>query len=270
MSKINHKLIVEKLLEVCKICNQILLKNFQNLQSKDIFYKDSDREICTEFDLEIERTIKKFLSENFKKSKFISEESFDKNDETDFSKEELVFIIDPIDGTSNFVNGLEFFCISIAVMSFGEFIGGIVSAPILGKIFYGIKDIGAFLEDLKCAKTKKLIFYSDDQQNRQEKNQKKYLIACSFSFANTLRKTISFRILGSIALSISYCSNSVFDGFVCPSCKIWDFAGGIGILNSMNFPIFLKEINKKKKIFQIAVHRDIIELEKLVEFFDSN
>jgi fructose-1,6-bisphosphatase/inositol monophosphatase family enzyme len=139
----------------------------------------------------------------------------------------------------------------------------------LNKVFYGIKDIGSFLKNLRTEKIIKLEYNENCIENNKNKNEKKDLIGCSTIFAKKLKKKISSRIIGSIGISIAYCSDSTFDGFFCPSCKIWDFAGGIGILNSMNFPIFLKEINQEKKIFQVAVHRDQEELQKFIELFNE-
>jgi myo-inositol-1(or 4)-monophosphatase len=240
-NQLDYQFILQKLLEIIKITDQILITNFQNLKNKQVFYKDFGKEICTSIDLEIQKILLKNLQEIFPDAKFISEENYENENLFEYKKEKLIFIIDPIDGTSNFVNGLEFFGTSIGIMSFGELIGGIVSAPILKKIFYGIKQIGAFLKnhDFVQNLSEKFLEYNQNQSSKI-KNQSKQILSCSSSMMNKINGKASLRMLGSIALSISYCSDLTFDGFICPYCKIWDFAGGIGILKSMNFPCYMK------------------------------
>jgi myo-inositol-1(or 4)-monophosphatase len=265
---LNKKLILNKILELAEICNQILLKNFKKINLQNIFYKDDYDEICTSIDFEINDLCKEFLQKNFYYANFISEEDPDiiniQKDLHSILKNDLVFIIDPIDGTSNFVNGFELFCFSLGIVSRSEFIGGVVIMPLLNKTIYGIKNIGAFI---KNHITNEIFDLKIENFDNLIKNQKKYVLSCSSRIQNNiLNKTMSFRVLGSIAISIAYCANLIFDGFFGKRCKIWDFAGGVGILNSMNFPIYIKKTHNSE-YFNVAAHYDKNELNKLINLF---
>ena len=165
-----------------------------------------------------------------------------------------MFLIDPIDGTSNYIYGLKEFGFSIGVMSFGEIIGGVVIAPILNEIFYGMKDCGAFY------KKNDTIYKIDDIRKSLITKNHKYLIGTTYPCINLvynkLSKRISVRIIGCVSITICYALIGKFDGFVSNSAKIWDVAGAIGIAKNMTDLHLFMKFNSVKNNYSIAMHRE--------------
>lgn len=265
-----QKYLLEKMIEISKICQKILIDNFLQLKKEDIFYKN-DIEICTKIDLQIQEKNKQFLSQFFPEALIICEEESEESNLC-LKNLEFAFIIDPIDGTSNFINGLEFFAYSIGLVINGKIIGGCVCHPMSDKLFCGIEDEGAFI--ISNNKTEKInpIDKTNENNHIKHTNQKKQLITSTFpglnSIAKKLSKPISFRILGSIALSVTYCVNQTFDGFFGQNCKIWDIAGGIGIIHSAGYQYCLKYPEKITQDFQLAIHNEFSQIEKMAYFFE--
>ena len=261
--KNDHSFILEKILKVANLASNILMKDFLILQKDKVFYKENNTEIVTQIDLDIHDLTINFLKEFFPKAKFISEENSDNHQNEEFDKiiEELVFIIDPIDGTSNYIYGLDQFCFSLGVMSFGELIGGVVISPITKETFYGMKNCGAFYQ-----KDENITLIDDIYDNLITKNHK-YLIGTTYPCINLiydkLSKKISVRILGSVAMTICYAMIGKFDGFVSNSAKIWDIAGAIGVSSNIKkFNLFMK-YNSEKDKYVMAIHRIPDQLEIL-------
>jgi myo-inositol-1(or 4)-monophosphatase len=272
MSSINEQFLLERIIEMINPISEILKNNFLSLKEDKIFYKENETEIVTQIDLDINHYTINFLKKFFPNACFISEENlpyynytnnsnnnahknnfFDINDELNI-KEELIFIIDPVDGTSNYAYGLNQFCFSLGVMSYGKMIGGIIIAPLTKEIFYGMRNCGAFYQ------------FEDKIQNINEiysnltKKNHKYLIGTTYPCINLvynkLSKRISVRIIGSIALTICYALIGKFDGFISNSSKIWDIAGAIGIASNIkNFHLFIKFYSEKNK-YSLAIHRE--------------
>ena len=261
--KNNHYFILEKILKVANLASDALMQDFLILQKDKVFYKENNTEIVTQIDIDIHDLTIGFLKEFFPKAKFISEENSEnhQNEQFEENKAELVFIVDPIDGTSNYIYGLDQFCFSLGVMSFGELIGGIVISPVTKEIFYGMKDCGAFYQ-----KDETILPINDIYDNLITKNHK-YLIGTTYPCINLiydkLSKKISVRILGSVAMTICYALIGKFDGFVSNSAKIWDIAGAIGIAsNIQGLNLFIK-YNSEKDKYVIAIHRIPDQLEIL-------
>ena len=260
-----YQFILEKIIECAELASHILQKDFLMLQQDRIFYKDVGTEVVTQSDLDIHNLTIKFLKDCFPEAIFISEED-DKYTHTDDvfkTTEELIFIIDPLDGTSNYIYGLNQFCFSLGVMSFGEMIGGIIMSPMTDEVFYAMKDCGAFYK-----KNKKIENIEEIYANVVTKNHK-YLIGTTYPcinlIYNKLSKKISVRIIGSVALTIGYALIGKFDGFVSNSAKIWDIAGAIGIASNMkDLNIFIRFDNKTNK-YSMGVHREQQQFQILKE-----
>lgn len=261
---IDYNLIADKLSEVSEIIKVFLTQNYLRLSQKDILYKDDKKEIVSEIDIAIEKRIVQFLTEFFPSAKFIGEESYISSMKTEGN--ELTFIIDPIDGTSNYVYGIGYFALSIGVKHSDEFVGGIVVAPMLNESFLAIKNC------LSVYKYNQNISSIEDFSKNQHSHASKYLIGTTYPCVNTiigkLSKKISVRIFGSIAITFCYALVGKLDGFISNCAKIWDIAGGLGIANALGLKYFLK-YNAEKDSYLIIFHRDLSELEKLRRLFDE-
>lgn len=126
-------------MEAVESASKIVLKGFEG--TKHVDTKSASWDLVTEYDSKTEELLIKTLSEAFPDHKFIGEETASKTKLTD----EPTWIIDPIDGTTNFVHGIPYCCISIGLAISREVVIGIVSCPPLNQIFTAIKGRGAFL-----------------------------------------------------------------------------------------------------------------------------
>lgn len=152
---------------------------------------------------------------------FIAEES-----EDIYRKENYNWVIDPLDGTTNFIFNLPFFCTSVALMQNEKVVLGVIFDPVHNECFYATIGEGAFLNGLpiKVSKTKELIRslvatgFPYDDFNRVEE----YI-----HFLGTLtQKTKGIRRLGSAALDLAYVACGRFDTFYEYGLNAWDVAAG--------------------------------------------
>lgn len=262
--KLNY--ILEKMLEIADIASETLLKNFLKLSKADISYKN-ELDICTLIDLNIERKTIEFLKQFFPHALFISEEE---NNSIEIDpKVEYSFIVDPIDGTSNYVRGIEYFAFSIGFAYYGKIIGGVVYAPVLGRKFYGMAGAGAFYSGDLCEAVA-----IDEYYKKSQEGTCKYLIGTTYPCINLiyekLSKRVSVRIIGSIAITICYALAGKLDGFTSNCCKLWDIAGALGIAYAADSNLIYR-YKTERKLYAVIAHRDEKEMEimKRVINFDS-
>ena len=136
------------------------------------------------------------------------------------------WIVDPIDGTVNFLHGIPHFAISIAYMTEGEIVSGITFDPIKNEIFYAEKNNGAFFNNQRIRVSKK--------NNIND---------CLFVTGDNVNKEIGlpFRKSGCAALDLAYVAAGRYDGYFQHGLSLWDIAAGIilvkeagGITNEIN------------------------------------
>ncbi len=139
------------------------------------------------------------------------------------------WIVDPLDGTMNYVHGVPQFAVSIALECDGEMLAGVIYDPCLDECFAAEAGRGATLngKPIRCSKTQTL---------------KQALVVASFPagiqaghpeierFARILVTSQSLRRTGSAAINLSYIAAGRFDGYWATSTKIWDVAAGFLIL----------------------------------------
>jgi len=160
---------------------------------------------------------------------FITEE-----DTVDDEAKEYTWIIDPLDGTTNYLNRLPHFAISIALMQNDILLAGVVYDPSMDECFHAIKDKGAFLNDTPIHVSKK-------------KNLSNALIVTGFPYTNTydieaymrivkywLRNTRGIRRLGSAALDLVYVAAGRLDAYYEATLNQWDLAAGALIVKEAN------------------------------------
>ena len=176
-------------------------------------------------DKEAERRLVEELGKIIPGSGFIAEENPSLNRSENFN-----WIIDPLDGTTNFLHGVPVFSVSVALMYNEELIAGIVYEINRDECFYAWKDGGAFLNDKKISVS-------------ESKTLGDSLIATGFPyydyervepFVETLKhfmkNTRGIRRFGSAALDLAYVACGRFDGFYEYSLNAWDVAGGAFIV----------------------------------------
>lgn len=126
----------------------IALKHFK--KDPEVWYKGQGRSPVSEADIEIDQYLKSMLLEARPDYGWLSEEIED--DLARLSKN-LVFVVDPIDGTRAFIAGTDQWCVSIAVVANGRPIHGVLYAPVQNVIYKASKDMGSFINGNSISKT---------------------------------------------------------------------------------------------------------------------
>ncbi len=193
---------------------------------KQLQYKASISDLVTEVDKGSEQMIRNLISTHFPDHAFLGEESADGGITIEEAKEkEYVWIVDPIDGTTNFVHGFPFYCVSIALAHYGEVIVGVVYDPSNDEMFVAEKGKGAYMHGRKMQ-------VAADEQLRVS------LIASGFpANANAVRnlkvietllpRVRNIRTTGSAALHLAYVATGRISGFIEYGLSVWDMAAGI-------------------------------------------
>ena len=201
--------------------SKVLIRDFGEIEKLQVS-KKGPTDFVTNSDIKTERIIIDELKKARPFYSIISEENGE-----EFNKDkDNTWIIDPIDGTVNFLHGIPHFAISIALKSKDEIISGLIFDPIKNEIFFAEKNGGAFLNNHRLKVSKKNNI-NDCLFATGGKN--------SFSFDLSIRKT------GCAALDLAYVASGRYDGFFQNELNIWDIAAGVllvkeagGIINKIN------------------------------------
>ena len=184
--------------------------------------KKGPRDFVTKTDKRVENIIIEELSKTKKNYSFLSEE-IGKIKNKD---EENIWIIDPIDGTTNFLHGVPHFAICIALQSNKEIVSGLIFDPIKDEMFFAEKNKGSYLNNQRLRVSKKNIL--DD---------------CLFSsnYKGVKFSNFNLRYTGCAALDLAYVAAGRFDGFFQNDINLWDVAAGSlmvkeagGVVNDLN------------------------------------
>lgn len=184
-----------------------------------ISYK-SRNNIVTDVDKASEAMIIKMISAKFPKHSFLAEESLASGNESSYR-----WIIDPLDGTSNFARSFPFFCVSIALEHGGALLAGVVYDPMRNELFHASRGGGAYLnkKTIRVSKVKKLAdgFLATGFSYKKSKRFESLV-----SFKRFLMRTMAVRRAGSAALDLAYVACGRFDGFWEMDLNPWDSAAG--------------------------------------------
>jgi myo-inositol-1(or 4)-monophosphatase len=139
---------------------------------------------------------------------------------------EALWCVDPIDGTSNFVGGLPYFCISVALLRHGKPDLGVVYAPALGEMFYASAGHGAFLNGMRLP----VVSYAPSMQDGVGAIDFKRLTRKLAIALATESPYYSQRNFGASALEWCYLAAGRFDLYLHGGQHLWDYAAGLLIL----------------------------------------
>ena len=201
--------------------SKALIRDFGEIEKLQVSVKGPSN-FVTNADIKAEKIIIEELMKAKKNYSIISEEDGSKIN----SDSENVWIIDPIDGTSNFLHGIPHFAISIALKSNNEIISGLIYDPIKDEMFYAEKNSGAFFNNQRIKVSKK-----------------KEIENCLFATGGKEKVISDFitRKTGSAALDMAYVAAGRYDGYFQNNLNLWDVAAGIiiikeagGIINEIN------------------------------------
>lgn len=217
---------------------EILLKYQKNKHALSITDKGMHG-IASDADEASEKFIIGEILKKYPSHSVLAEEDHSKDGKNNYElakKSEFCWVIDPLDGTNNFVNGIPIFAVSICLLHKGEPLVGLVYNPLSGESFLAGKGHGAYLTDFRINPLKKYVL-------KNNKNTKK-MGDCIFSPApvyhlknrferqlSTFKKNITgaraVRRLGSAALELCYVACGNFDGYWEQGLKPWDVAAAL-------------------------------------------
>ncbi len=194
-----------------------LVKHFGNLKN---YSKKGEIDLVTIADIESEKAILDTIQERFPDHGILAEESGRINGDGG------LWIIDPLDGTTNFANNIGLFSISIAFASEGELMAGVVMNPVSGELFTAEKGKGARLNGHPiCVSTSKKVSNSLLVTGFPY-NLRTTLKTLMIRFENCLKASMGVRRMGSAALDLCYVASGRFSGFWEQNLKPWDTAAG--------------------------------------------
>ena len=204
------------MIKACEKASKILIRDFGEIEKLQV-KKKGPSDFVTNSDLRAEKVIIDELKKAKPNFSILSEEvGYKKNKDT-----ENTWIIDPIDGTINFLHGVPHFAISIALKSNNEIVSGLIYDPIKDEMFYAEKNNGAYFNNkrIRVSKRKKIeecLFASGEIDNENIKQK-----------TNAKLKT---RKSGSAALDMAYVASGRYDGYFQKNLNLWDIAAGIIIV----------------------------------------
>tara|TARA_B100000003_G_scaffold91469_1_gene82021 strand:- start:945 stop:1679 length:735 start_codon:yes stop_codon:yes gene_type:complete len=217
--------------------SKILIRDFGEIEKLQVS-KKGPNDFVTNSDFKVEKIIIEELKKARPNYSILSEEI----GLNEYKDKNNTWIIDPIDGTINFLHGIPHFAISIALKSNDEIVAGLIYDPIKDELFFAEKNNGAFLNNHRMRVSKKINI--DD---------------CLFATGgiSTKETKISIRKTGCAALDLAYVASGRYDGFFQKNLNLWDIAAGIlliresgGVINDIN-------LNKIKNINVIASSTNI-------------
>ena len=206
--------------EAAVIGGQILKEHFKEIKQKDIEEK-SRRDFVTYVDKKSEERIRNFILSVYPDHAFLGEE-----DGIIGNKDsEYLWIVDPLDGTKNYINGFDIFAVSVALKYKDEIITGSIYIPMLDKLYWASKGNGSFMNGhpIKVSnRDKNLALVATGFPFRRIEDIDKYLNA----FREAMITFSAVRRPGAAAVDLAYTAEGVFDGFFEMKLSIWDIAAG--------------------------------------------
>jgi len=205
---------------VAKEMGKIQLKNFRkNLK----VIRKSPKDFVSNVDLECQNLAYELLKKEFE-YEILSEEKRIQDD----IKTDLFWIIDPVDGTHNYISGLPNFGVSIALATKNEFLLGVIYLPYFDEMYYAVKNHGAFMNNEKIQVSKN----NDLEKSMITFDNQFYLNKKSFDiYKKIVDSCFTTRILGSAVYDFCLIASGKVDARVWNNTKIFDFAAGLTIVN---------------------------------------
>ena len=236
------------MIKAAEKASRVLIRDFGEIEKLQVS-KKGPSDCVTNSDLKAEKIIIEELKKARPKYSILSEEAGIENNKDKSN----TWIIDPIDGTINFLHGIPHFAISIALKSNEEIVSGLIFDPIKNEMFYAEKDNGAFFNN-----------------HRIKVSKKNELNDCLFVTGGKIinEPDLPYRKSGSAALDMAYVASGRYDGYFQHNLNLWDIAAGIilvkeagGILNEIDL-----SVNKSIKIIASSADINSKLLEKLSNF----
>ena len=196
------------MIKACEKASKVIIRDFGELENLQVSRK-GPKDFVTKTDKRVEKIIIEELIKSKKNYSFITEET----GQILNNNKDVFWIIDPIDGTTNFLHGIPHFAISIALQQENEIVIGLVYDPIKNEIFFAEKNNGSYINNNRIRVSKK-------------SNLEECLFASNSDGLKSIYPKLNLRNTGCAALDLAYVGCGRFDGFFHNKINLWDVAAG--------------------------------------------
>ena len=196
------------MIKACEKASKVIIRDFGELEKLQVS-KKGPKDFVTKTDKRVEKILIDELTKSKKNYSFITEETgkiINKN-------KSIFWVIDPIDGTTNFLHGIPHFAISVALQIEGEITTGLIFDPIKNEIFYGEKNSGSYFNNNRIRVSNK-------------SNMEECLFASNNEGVKSIYPKLNLRNTGCAALDLAYVGCGRFDGYFHNRINLWDIAAG--------------------------------------------
>ena len=238
---------INVMVKACRKASKTLIRDFGEIEKLQVSLKGPG-DFVTASDKKVEKILIEELQKARPNYSILSEEIGEINNDVSFK-----WIIDPVDGTANFLHGIPHFAISIALKSKNEIISGLIFDPIKNEMFYAEKNNGAYFNN-----------------HRIRVSKKKKIENCLFATGGKeeIKSNLNTRKSGSAALDMAYVAAGRYDGYFQDHLHLWDIAAGIILVKEAGGKINDIDFSNIEEIKMRAASNSINEkmLEKLDNF----
>lgn len=210
--------------QLARSAGEFMLNELKSFDPSKIEHKYGENfNLVSYVDKETEARLVEGLSRLIPGSGFITEEGTVEQ----AKDEEFVWVIDPLDGTTNFLHAYPQFCTSIGLMQGGKIISGVIYEPFRDEMFYTWKNGGAWMNRERLAVSKvsavQHSLLACGFPSRQNQKTEAYMSMIQ----KITRESHGFRRIGSAALDLAYTARGWFEGYFEYNLNSWDMAAGV-------------------------------------------
>ncbi len=231
-----------------QLAKQEVLSRFEHVTSQ----RKADGSVVTEADLQMQQKTQTFLQQHWPQFDFLGEESTEAEQNCSLHHEQGCWILDPVDGTNNFANGIPFYSVSLALVVKGEIVLGLIYDPSRNELFAARKGMGATLND-----------YALTVPNHQVELKHSIAIIDFKRLKASLASQLvshppyaSQRSYGSVALDWCWIAAGRGQLYCHGSQHLWDYAAGWLILQEAGGysstlegePVYIQQVVKRSAI----------------------
>ena len=200
------------MIKACEKASKVIIRDFGEVENLQVA-KKGPRDFVTKTDKRVEEILIDELMKAKKSYSFLSEES----GKIENKDKDNIWIIDPIDGTTNFLHGIPHFAISVALKIDGEIKSALIFDPIKNEIFFADKGNGAYFNNHRIRVSKK-------------SNLEDCLFSSDQNGLKNIFPVLNMRNTGCAALDLAYVGSGRLDGFFQNKINLWDVAAGVLIV----------------------------------------
>ncbi len=218
MKSLNLDRLLDTAVQAALLGSRVLLENFGKLKPSEVQAK-AVNDFVTRVDRESEEQIRAFLRSRYPEISFLGEEEGGQ-------QAEVFWLVDPLDGTTNYIHGFPFFSVSIALMQEGVPVLGVVYDPVRQDLFAGRRGGGAWRNHRRIRVSARRHLPGTLIATGFPFRAKHMLDAYLLAFRQVFQAASGVRRAGSAALDLAMTAAGVVDGFFEFGLSGWDIAAG--------------------------------------------